>query len=363
VRATFCVECGKESEGEEELRGGLCLACFVERNPVLLAPDVVDLVRCPSCGSVRRRGLWTPPVDPTRGREEEDGEALRRAVQDAAEGSMSVVEGGLIRTADVDVRPESRGSFVVTARAEVGLMGGVVGCEAVSRVRVRGEVCPTCSRMAGSYYEALVQFRGAKGRPATPEELDEARRLVEGEVARLSAASRDVGITKMEEQHGGLDFYLTSHSAGAQIARSLSSRFNATSTSSTSMAGRRDGRDLVRVTHAVRLPELRRGDFVMLRGEPFRVVSATDKEATVDPPVGTGRRRRLTREERAALRFVGDGSAAEEAVVVSRSGPEVQVLDPVTLRTVDLPVPPGFDPGDRETVQVLRVEDELFLVG
>jgi nonsense-mediated mRNA decay protein 3 len=347
---------------DEGLRGGLCLDCFVERNPVLVAPDVVDLVRCPSCGSVRRHGQWSPPGDPRRSEEEEE-EALRQAVMDATEDALGIVEGGLIRNADIDVRRESRGTFVVTAMAEVGLMGGVVSGEVVSRVRVRGEVCPTCSRMAGSYYESLIQFRGAKGRPATPEELEEARRLVEEEVVRLSSVSRDVGITNMEEQHGGLDFYLTSQSAGAQIARSLSSRFNATSSSSTSVAGRKDGKELVRVTHAVRLPELRRGDFVMLRGEPFRVVSATDKEATVDPPVGTGKRRRLTRVERTELRLVGDSTASEEAVVVSTSGPEMQVLDPVSLRTVELAVPPGFDPGGRETVLVLRVEDELFLVG
>ena len=359
---TFCVECGKDVEGDEELRGGLCLDCFVERNPVLAAPKVVDLVRCPSCGSVRRHGQWTPPGDPRRDREE-DEEALHQAVLDAAEDSFGVVDGGLIRNAEMDLRGEGRAAYVVTARAEVGLMGGVVIGEAVTMVRIRGEVCPTCSRVAGSYYEALIQFRGARERPATRDELERARRHVEDEVARLSKVSRDVGITKMEEQHGGLDFFLTSQSAGAQIARSLSSMFNASSTSSTSVAGRKDGKDLVRVTHAVRLPELRPGDFVVLRGELFRVASATGKEATVDPPVGTGRRRRLTREERVELRFVGDHSSTEEAVVVSLSGPEVQVLDPITLRTVELPVPTGFDPGDRETVLVLRVGDELFLVG
>ncbi len=360
MRTTFCVECGRELE-ERELRGGLCLDCYAERNPVLIAPGSVDAVRCPSCGSVRRGGHWTPPWDLDG--EQDEAEALQHAVMDAAEGALSVVEGGTVRSLDLSVLAESRSRFQVTAVAEVGLMGGVVTCEAGLTVRVRGEACPTCSKMAGSYYEAVIQFRGAKERPLTPSELQEARELVEREVARLVATSPDVGITRTEEQHGGLDFYLTSQSAGAQIARALCARFDASSTTSTSMAGRRDGRELVRVTHSVRLPELRRGDYVMLRGEPFRVASASSREAAVDPPTGEGRRRRLTREDRAALRFVGDASAPEEAVLVSSRGSEVQVLDPVTMRTVELPVPPGFDPGDRETVLVLRVEGELFLVG
>jgi nonsense-mediated mRNA decay protein 3 len=181
-------------------------------------------------------------------------------------------------------------------------------------------------------------------------------------VERLSASSRDVGLMKEEEMHGGLDFYITSQPAAAQISRGLAALFGARATSSTKLTGRRDGRDVLRVTHAVRLPELRRGDYALLRGTLLRVVSASDKEATVDPAAGTAKRRHLSRGELRDLRLVGDADCPEEAVVVSTSGGEAQVLDPVSMRTVDVRVPEGFVIEGRETVDVVRAEDQLHIV-
>ena len=119
---------------------------------------------------------------------------------------------------------------------------------------------------------------------------------------------------------------------------------------------------MVRVTHAVRLPDLRRGDYVLHRGAMLRVVSASTKEATVDPGAGTGRRRHVSRGELQEIQFVGDRDSPEEAVVVSTTGAEAQVLDPRSMRTVDLAVPEGFAMEGREIVMVVRVEDQLYIV-
>jgi hypothetical protein len=48
-------------------------------------------------------------------------------------------------------------------------------------------------------------------------------------------------------------------------------------------------------------------------------------------------------------------------VVVSESPEELQVLDPDTLRTVDLRKPAGFAPG-QATVRVVRWADRLWLL-
>jgi NMD protein affecting ribosome stability and mRNA decay len=48
-------------------------------------------------------------------------------------------------------------------------------------------------------------------------------------------------------------------------------------------------------------------------------------------------------------------------VVVSRSQGEIQVLDPDTLRTVDVLVPRGFH-GDGENVRIMKCESGYFLI-
>lgn len=348
-------------ETDDELRGGLCVDCFLERNEVIVVPKVVDLVRCPTCGSSHGRRGWSQPRE-AEGDEEDGDEVLHDDVVDAAEAVVQVVDGSRLRSMDVTVHREARSAFSVHIHAEVGLMGQTVEAEGGTRVRVRGEQCPICSRKAGQYFEALIQFRSTGHRPATDAEMDRARRHVHGEIERLSAASRDVFLVREERIHGGLDFYISTQAAAAQISRGLAGMFSATATSSTKLTGQRDGKEVVRVTHAVRLPELRRGDYVLFRGQLHRVLSASAKEATMDPAAGTAKRRHLSRGERGELQLVGDMDCPEEAVVVSSGGTEVQVLDPSSMRTVDLVVPPGYQLEGMVTVRVVRAEDQLFIV-
>jgi len=346
-------------DDEGDLRGGLCVDCFILRNPVMQVAEVIDQVRCPTCGAMQGRGGWTSPTGNDEGG---DGEALQHAVAAAAEAAVEVVDGGRLRSLDVRVHQEARSVFSVDLSAEVELMGQVTGAQATTRVRIKGELCPVCSRRSGQYYEALIQFRGTPERPPTERELQRARAYVMEELERLFSSSRDVFLVKEEAIHGGLDFYISTHAAAAQIARGLVSMFSASSASTTTMAGRRDGKDVVRVTHAVRLPELRRGDYVMLGDRLLRVLSASPKEATVEPAGGPGRRRHLTRRDRASLVLVGDSDSPEEAVVVSSSEGEVQVLDPVSMRTVVLLVPEDYILEGRETVRVVRSADTLHIV-
>jgi nonsense-mediated mRNA decay protein 3 len=365
----FCVECGREVDSEKALVGGLCLECLAERAPLVRLPPVLDLVRCPTCGAVRDRGTWhLPGASKGRGRsndgpEGDDEDArLRTAVSELAEGELEVMDEGRLVSVGLRVLQEDRNVFVVDVQADVAIAGGTVGQEASTRVRVRREACDVCSRRSGNYYEAIVQFRGARERPASERDLDEAVALAREESARMEAASRDAYVVKVERpRKGGLDLYMSTQSAGAQLARALATRFGASVSVSTTLVGRKLGKDVLRATHIVRLPDLRSGDYVLFDGELMRVLSATEKDALLEPAVGMGRRRKVSHTDRTSLELVGPRDAVEEAVVVSSSPDEVQVLDPVTLQTVELRLPKGCAVTGRETVGVLRHEDRLLL--
>jgi len=384
----FCVECGREVGDGGAIVGGLCLECFLERNPLLKVPEVIDLVRCPHCGAMKARGGWREPEGPVsgpkghrKGRSRKarrdaaagaaaaavdddgaaDGESMRLAVTGAVEESLELIEGATLRSLAFNVVQEDRRSFIVGIKAELAMCGETVTQDLETHVRLRPESCPVCSRRMGSYYEAIVQFRGARSRPATEADLAEARGLAEGEGARLEAASREAHIVKVEELRGGLDFYVSTQSAGAQLARVLASRFGAAISSTTTLAGRKEGRDLLRTTHLVRMPDIRPGDYVLFDGALHRVQSSTDKDALLAPVPGEGRRRTVSRSEREGLVLVGVESDVVEAVVVSSSPGEVQLLDPETMRTVELRTPPGFKLEGRETLGVLRREGRLMI--
>jgi len=367
----FCVECGREVGSDDELIGGLCVQCFLERTPIVRLPPIVDLVRCPRCGAVKVRGGWrsAPQAQTRRGGRRADARdeapdadaGLDSAVSAAVEGALEAIEGASVRSVALRVLQEDRLAFVVDVEAEAEVGAQRVRLELSTRVRLRPEACDVCSRRAGNYFEAIVQFRGARSRGATDRDLATARKVAEEEAERLEGASREAHLVKVEEPRGGLDFYMSTQSAGSQVARALAARFGASVSSSTSQGGRKDGRDLVRTTHIVRMPDLRSGDYVLFEGDLVRVLSATDKDALVTPAPGGGRRRTLSHDDRGALVLVGTEEDVEDAVVVSVSPGEVQVLDPATMRTVELSLPKGFDLKGRDTVGVLRREGRLLL--
>ena len=363
----FCIECGREVERDDELIGGLCVQCFLEHNPIVRLPPVVDLVRCPRCGAIKVRGGWRAPAQPQTGRTgrgasaKDVDEDVRSAVSSAVEGSLEAIEGARVTSVAIRVLQEDRLAFVADVQAMVEVGAQEVPLELTTKVRLRPEACDVCSRRAGNYFEAIVQFRGARSRGATDRDLATARKIAEDEAARLEEASREAHLVKVEEPRGGLDFYLSTQSAGSQVARALAARFGASVSISTSQGGRKDGRDLVRTTHIVRMPDLRSGDYVLFEGELVRVLSATDRDALVTPAPAGGRRRTLSHGDRDALVLVGTEEDVEDAVVVSASAGEVQVLDPSTMRTVEFVLPKGFGLGGRETVGVLRHDDRLLL--
>lgn len=363
----FCIECGREVERDDELIGGVCVPCFLEHNPIVRLPPVVDLVRCPRCGAVKVRGGWRSAPKAGEGRKgrpdegRDDGEQLRSAVSAAVEGAIEAIEEARVSSVALRVLQEDRLTFIVDVQAELEVGAQRARQELSTKVRLHLEACDVCSRRAGNYFEAIVQFRGARSRPATDRDLETARRVATEEATRLEEASREAHMVKVEEPRGGLDFYLSTQSAGSQIARALAARFGASLSSSTSQGGRKDGRDLVRTTLIVRMPDLRSGDYVLFEGDLMRVLSATDKDALVTSAPGGGRRRTLSHADRTALVRVGTEDDLEDAVVVSASAGEVLVLDPATLRTLELVLPKGFDLTGRETVGVLRHDGRVLL--
>ena len=60
------------------------------------------------------------------------------------------------------------------------------------------------------------------------------------------------------------------------------------------------------------------------------------------------------------MKILAKDSSRKEAVVLTSSGTEIQVMHPTDDSTVDLRIPEGAEIG--ETVQVVRIEDDLYYV-
>jgi nonsense-mediated mRNA decay protein 3 len=175
----------------------------------------------------------------------------------------------------------------------------------------------------------------------------------------VTEGDRNAFVLRDEDVDRGLDVYMGTTNAGRMLAKAISNDYGGKITEHAKTVGQKDGLDLVRMTFAVRLPEYRSGDVVVLKDGLGRVTSIGAKTVQV-ADLHTGRVRHVERDllERAAVLAPKD---ARDAVVVSQAPGELQLLDPWTYATVSVLRPEGLDIAGG-SVRVLRWEGELIVL-
>lgn len=339
----FCVKCGNECE---ESLDGLCISCWLAGRKLVDLPHHVDLHVCTNCREYDFGGRWVRK-DPLV------------AIQDAAVDALMVVKGAEVEAVSTAVEEQDPRSFLVTVHADCTVMGYPTEGDASTVVRIKNTVCRRCSRQLGSYYEAILQVRTVSGK------LDDATRedalaMVEGSVARQAVNNRQLFITKMELVPGGVDVYLSSIALGKSLAKELADAFCAETKESPKLVGQTtDGQDMYRLTYLVRLPDYRVGDIVSFQGKHYRLSRLNGSGGKLTG-LADFRDRPVRRADMPSVKLYERSGGLAEATVVSRSGTEIQVLDPSNYSTVDLKVPSDAEIGD--AVRVVRIDDVLYYV-
>lgn len=342
-RLQTCVECGKLVP---QLIGGSCPEDFVQRTSLLEAPLVLDVELCAHCDARHVGNHW---VDP------DEGEPLEWIRESAVRAALKVH----VEVTNVDIvveeAPQDDKHFRTTARLTGSVEGVPVSVSREITVRMRRSVCDRCSRMFGGYYAAIIQLR-ATGRDVTDFEIKRAHRLVGDELDRQRASgNRESFLTKSGAVPGGFDYYFGDIEGTRGVARLLAEKLGATWEEHAKLAGRQLGVDLYRVTFLVRIRLFAPGDFGLVGDEVVQFQTASRGRAHVIRLSDRG----TDKIDEEDLHRLGGPEILLEAVVVSKDAGHVQLLDPVSLKTVDVPLPPGAEVA--ETAWVLRHEERLYL--
>ena len=249
----FCVECGAEGSTLE----GLCADDFVERHPLVRAPERMSVAKCAHCGKLELSRGWTDAT-----------------VEDAIPGLLAAQVRKDRHVTKVAYAWTSRREhenivgLTVEANCRVGEWDRVASFR--TKVRIRGGVCPTCSKRRGDYFVGTVQVR-ADGRSLTDEEGQRAAR-----VAGQAVAGGEDFVSAIEPVRGGIDVKVGTNSLAKRLARDLAREFGGTVGSSATLHTQREGREMYRSTYVVRIPAFREGDVVRWRGAHYRVQGLGD---------------------------------------------------------------------------------------
>ncbi len=168
---------------------------------------------------------------------------------------------------------------------------------------VKKRVCPTCAKIRAKYYEAILQVRTRKAEP----ELDINPRYV----------------SDVKTVRGGFDFYLTSTDYGRSVEKSFRSLGYITRESS-KVYGRKDGRDVYRISILVREPFFSEGDTILYEGRLLYVLKRGKRTLCRDLKAMQKRHVDAVRLESGEL--IANSSDLKDAVVTMSSPYEVQIF-------------------------------------
>ena len=357
----FCPRCGDPVPARAEPLPGaprdrdahLCDACYFDDYEMIDAPERIEVLVCSGCGAVQRGNRWV--------------DVGARDYTDVAVDEVSEALAVHVNARDVTWAVDPEQVDENTIRMHCHFTGVVretpLEESVVVPVKISRGTCDRCGRIAGGYYNAIVQVR-ADDRTPTAAERDRAVEIAEAYIAdRESAGDRNAFITETEPVDEGVDIRISTtqmgQGAATRIVRELGGSVESYPTLVTEDG---DGNEVYRVTYAVRLPAFTPGDVidpgdgdgpVLVRSvsgnlKGVRLVSGEPYEESLDD--GVDARRLATRDD-----------AAETTVVAVEDDHAVQVLDPETYAAETVPRPDFFDP-DAETTPVVKTRAGLHLL-
>lgn len=340
---SFCVKCGIDCE---DTINGLCMECFLNGRELMKLPHHVDLQRCTNCEEYLLRDRWVQMSEAD-------------AIEEAAISGISLIAGSELIS--VGVRPDMQDerTYLATVFADVGINGRITEAECKTLVRLKNTVCKKCSRQLGNYYEATLQIRsGDKG--LTDDLRDETVRRVRDSVELQSKTNRGLFITKVQEVRGGVDIQLSSTSLARSLTKDLIDAYGAESQESASLVGMTsDGQEMYRLTFLVRLPAYHIGDILEMNGRPHLLAGLNKTGGRLTSLIDY-RDTSARKNEIQNMRILAKVADRKDAVVLTNSGSEIQVMHPTNYSSIDLRVPEGVEIG--ETVQVVQIDEILYFV-
>ncbi len=333
----FCVECGAEGPVYE----GVCASCFAKKHPLVEAPANLDVPRCGQCGAFHFHSGWSR-VD------------IDRAIPRLLAERVRVLSPFVHATFTHEAREEDANNYFLTVAASGRFEDLTQTQDFHVRLRIKPSVCDTCQKQTGRYFEGILQVR-ADGRDLTPAELRAVRTLVFSRVERRRDEAGDF-VSRTEEVHGGLDFYVSTNALGTRLAKEVADALGGAVTASPKLYGERKGKELYRVTTLVRLPAFQVGDVVRKREELSEVLAVRPFVELRD--LVTGETRRYKPKDLRGLRQVD----AERFATVLRADADGRAVAAHPTSGAERRVETrGVQPGRRASV--VWTQDAAYLSG
>jgi nonsense-mediated mRNA decay protein 3 len=303
---------------------------------------------CSNCGAHFNRGRWTNDYD--------IDEIVIRTVED----ELLIHE----KAEDIElyIEPRQMTPHLYRVRVEVDatIIGEKIHQEIETEVRIGRMACDMCSRISGGYFESILQIR-ATNRRLSDEEKKECMAIVNSILKRMrKKGDRMAFISNSIDDREGIDLYMGSANASRDICKEVISELGGTSSESPNLFTRKDGKDVYRITFALRLPEFMPGDIIEF-GENVIEVRKFGKNVTGTNLI-SGSKYLSKPDEIQDAKLVGRREDAVRTVVVATEDDELMVLDPENYETVTIKKPLLFSAEAGDEVPAIKTSNGIVVL-
>ena len=333
----LCIECGQK----EKLFNYLCENCYKKKVKLASFPQKIKLYRCPHCDAIKLDKTWS-------NNESDLLDILYEYIQFNKLATMTRIE---IKNGNFD---EKDIYFTLLGK----IMGLDFSEENSIEMVVKSNSCDICSKRFGDYHEAIIQIR-SNHRNLKKSEIEKSREIVYDSVSNLHEKDREAFITKESIVKSGLDFYISTNHIANVLVNFIIKEFSGTITKSSKLVGRKDGRDIYRMTYLIRIPNYVIGDFILIKNKIYRIERIHRKNVTLKNL--KGEKSTLKHGDIENAKILGNNDLLIDAIVISQTEKEVQILDPDNYKTVDILKAKKIDFKEGETIKIIKIEDNIFI--
>lgn len=219
MKEKFCPKCGKKTE---KLIDSICEECFQKSNSLISIPEIIKIEICKNCGKIKDK-KW------------KRGRSIKELIKERIEVNGKLEELKI----EEDGGKGKETIFKIKAK---GLLKGKVGKEErkKTKIKIKEKLCENCGKVKGGYYEAIIQLRSGDEKKIK-KSMKKIIKILENNNGYL---------TKMENRKNGVDMYMAPKSLADKIIRNIAHKEKK---KSFSIAGKKDGKDLYRLSLLLRL--------------------------------------------------------------------------------------------------------------
>ena len=229
----FCPKCGAT---EAEFIEGFCKNCYLQDHKMLEIPDKFEILFCKKCNRIKLKNDWIKYGN----------------VESIAEYLLQKLKTEELKNADFKIKFMPQKENYLSAKIFVkGKFKGVqISLEKDIEIKLAKTNCPDCSRIAGGYFEGILQVRSDNQK-----KIEKAKKFVDYFLKR----QKDDPLAKIIKRiplPNGFDYYIGSKKVVFQLARELKEEFEGRMSTSNTLMGLKEGSEIKRLTACVRFDEI-----------------------------------------------------------------------------------------------------------